>query len=114
MRRFYITALSVFAADRLTKALVIRSDALHHPLELIPNIFHLTLVMNRGMAFGLLRGGKVAFILFAIAASACIIRYVTRSPNVSGCGQVSLGLMLGGTIGNLVDRIRFGYVVDFL
>jgi len=86
-------------------------------------IFHLTLVHNSGAAFGFLKGGSVFFIgisISCIVAICCLLKNRTLFYRFFACDahdrwiQCALGLILGGALGNLVDRLRFSYVVDFL
>ncbi|MFC1590237.1 signal peptidase II [Candidatus Omnitrophota bacterium] len=111
---FCLAAAAVFAADWLTKMVVTRAMTPDESIAIVPGVFHITLIMNKGMAFGLLQGGQAVFIGIALLAIAVILLHVFRSRSVDALGQLSLGLILGGTFGNLLDRIRLGYVVDFL
>ena len=84
-------------------------------LPLLPPVLHLTYVQNTGAAFGLFRGWAVMF----VAASVLIIGWIARQllrPSAPWPRSVlwGYGLVLGGAVGNLLDRIRLGYVVDFL
>jgi len=113
LRVFLIAAL-VFAADRLTKYLVIRSLAPGRTIGIIPDIFHITTVFNSGTAFGLLKNCTVFFIVFSFAAIALMLLIIFRASRLNMPSTVSLALILGGAAGNLVDRLKFGYVIDFL
>lgn len=114
--RLYLLLLasSVFILDRVTKfaALAALSDG--RSVKVLPGIFHLTLVLNKGAAFGLLRDQRMFFILLSIFAVLFIIFYIRAKKNMGFVLSSALGLILAGTIGNLVDRIRFGCVIDFL
>jgi len=116
-RAAYLVAICVIALDQLTKAWVVYglNLPLHGHIDLTP-IFDLTLVWNRGMSFGFGAGhGDVArwgFSIFAIAIAGGVAwwsRTIER-PLLAW----TLGLLMGGAIGNVIDRIRFGAVVDFL
>ena len=110
----FAAAFAVLAADRVSKHVAMERLSAAGPLEVIPNVFHLTLVLNRGAAFGILQGGTVLFIVLTLLAAALIIVHTFRSSAISLPVASSLGLILGGAAGNLVDRVRFGYVIDFL
>lgn len=112
--RIFLAAGLVFAADRLTKYFIIKSLALGHSIKIIPGIFHITLVFNNGAAFGLLRDCAVFFIVFSFAAIALMLFIIYRAHRLDTLFAVSLALILGGAAGNLVDRLKFGYVIDFL
>ncbi len=111
------TALAVIVADQLTKvwAVAALSD---RPIDLIPDFFRLALIRNPGAAFGLLKGAGSVLALLALVAAAAIlvaIRRIDRRPDA-----LALGLVLGGAVGNLIDRLvrddglLSGRVVDFL
>lgn len=111
---FFSIALVVFAADQLSKVWVMRTFIPGETRVLIPRIFHLTYVQNPGAAFGLLAHRTTFFIV----ASLVMILFIIFSERLldrrySLC-RLALALQLGGALGNLFDRLRTGYVVDFL
>jgi len=108
-----IIVLSVILLDQTTKFLALRFLQLHTPVPLIKNFLNLTLVHNRGAAFGLLQNQLLLFVLISLFAVGLII-YSLKSKANSIILKLSLSLILGGAIGNLIDRLRFGFVVDFL
>ncbi len=110
---FWIAA-GVFFLDRFTKTAVINSIFLGTSVKIIPNIFHLTLVLNRGTAFGLFKGQRIFFISLSVAAIAAIVIYLLRHRDMNRARSLALGLVLGGAAGNLLDRVWFGPVIDFL
>lgn len=86
-------------------------------LPLIKNIFHLTLVYNTGIAFGLFKQQTALFILLSLTAIALILINILNEGKRNQLDRLywlGLSLILGGAMGNLVDRLRFGYVIDFL
>ncbi len=106
---FWSTALFVFALDRITKLLVRANIPLNSSIDF--NIFSFTNVMNTGTAFGLLKNASWFFVIFAAAVSVfLILKYKTFEDKL----QPILGLILGGAAGNLVDRLLYGAVVDFI
>ncbi len=106
-------ALTVLIVDQATKFLASRLLLLNRPLPVIDKFFSLTLVHNRGAAFGVFKGQVYIFVFFSLAAVGLIYRSIKRQ-NKNSLYTFSLGLLLGGAIGNLIDRITLGYVVDFL
>jgi signal peptidase II len=105
--------LIILSLDQLTKSLVTRNLSLSHSLPLIKGVFHLTLVHNRGAAFGILKNQIPLFIFTAILAIFLI--YSSLKNNRYGkFYSLSLSLILAGALGNLIDRSCFGYVIDFL
>ena len=108
-----IITISVLFLDQLTKFLAIKLLQLNTPVALIKNFLYLTLVHNRGAAFGMFKNQLLMFILVSIFAIV-IIFYYLKDKNHSIFAAISLSLILAGAIGNLIDRLRFGFVIDFL
>ncbi len=105
--------LTVLISDQLSKFFATRYLSLNNPLPVVNNFFSLTLVHNRGAAFGVLKGQFYLFILFSIIAIV-LIWVALKNQKKINLYVFSLCLLLGGTLGNLIDRISFGYVIDFL
>lgn len=109
----------VIILDQATKFLVEQKMALWQSIEIIPNFFHLTHVRNTGAAFGFLAGIRspgrtLFFVFFSLLAIGGII-YLLRGLRPDQRSMIfSLSLILGGAIGNLLDRLRLGEVIDFL
>lgn len=110
----WIFAALIFAVDQLTKALVKMHMAPNQSIPVIDNILHLTYVQNTGAAFSLLKGRVFFFVVVSFAVIAVIVYYLIRLPKEKKLFKFTLALVLGGAFGNLVDRLRFGYVVDFI
>jgi signal peptidase II len=111
---FFLVASLVVLLDQLTKAIVRDNLALG---ESWPNeswLVKITHVTNTGAAFGMLQGQDVFLTVTAIFGMAAIIFYYAFPPTEHALIRLSLGLLLGGAIGNLIDRIRFGAVTDFI
>lgn len=104
----------ILVLDRITKFLATQRLALHESYPVVRNVFHVTLVHNRGAAFGILKNQLPFFILTALIAIALIIDNLRRPEQESRIKATALSLVLSGAIGNLIDRIWFGYVIDFL
>lgn len=112
-------AVSVVVVDQLTKMWVMATFALHEQLSVIPGFFNLVYVTNTGAAFGFLAGDKtllrqVFFVTVAIAALIVIAFAYNHLKKQSRIFIYALGLIAGGALGNLIDRLRFGSVIDFL
>lgn len=111
---FLFLAGFVLLLDQLTKAWILSHLSVGQSEPLLPNIFHLTLVENRGIAFGLFYNFDQ--ILFPAITLSIIVLVVMgfRSHAFLLRIQWAIGLILGGAVGNWIDRMRFGAVIDFL
>ena len=121
MKRFHYMAISavVIILDIWTKWLVLARIDLHEAIPVIPNFFQLVHVRNTGAAFGIGANASSSLVPLllnagAIAVFCVVVVYALRSAVTDRLLQIGLHLILGGAIGNLLDRFRFGYVVDFL
>ncbi len=116
---FLAIAALVLLLDQLTKAWIISTLRIHESFAVIGGFFNITHVRNPGAAFGFLAGASPAFryvffLAVTVAAIALILHYL-RTTRIEDLSLVfSLALILAGAVGNLIDRIRFGAVVDFL
>ena len=109
----FIITTSVLFLDQLTKFLATRFLQLNTPVGLIKNFLYLTLVHNRGAAFGMFRNQLLMFVFISIFAIVVIFYYL-KNKHHSVFSSISLSLILAGAMGNLIDRLRFGFVIDFL
>ena len=112
-------ALFIVALDQVVKALVRRSLALSESVTVIPGFFDLTRVHNSGAAFGLMNGvdfpfKTAALACVALAALGGLAAYAASLPSEQWLARMGLALILGGAAGNLIDRIAWGYVLDFV
>ena len=103
----------VVAIDQLSKMLVSNNLSLGQSQQIIKGIFYLTLVHNTGAAFSIFKDQALVFIVISVLAILSIVIYLKKSKRIF-IQDIALSLILGGALGNLVDRLRFGYVVDFL
>jgi len=116
---FYLIALGIVLLDQATKALIVRTMRLGESIPVVPGFFDIVFVLNPGAAFGFLAGLPAGlrgplFTLISLAAVVLIIVYRTRYLRHNRLASAALALILGGAIGNLIDRLRYGMVVDFL
>ena len=110
---------TVLILDQLTKWQVTRTLRLHESISIISDLFSITYIRNSGAAFGILAGSHSGFrlVFFGITTAVALALlgtiYVRLSP-ADWLGQVSVAAIFGGAVGNLIDRVRFGEVIDFL
>jgi signal peptidase II len=109
-----VVALLVFCADQITKAIVTRTLAHGNVVVILGGAAQLEYARNTGAAFSLFRAGGALFAVIAIVVSAGILVYYRRTSGSPFLVRLALGGILGGALGNLVDRVRLGYVVDFI
>ncbi len=119
----YGLALVVIVLDQLTKLLVLNAIGIEpvsairdgtHIAEVLPPVFNLTYVLNTGVSFGLFGGGAGRWVLSVFSIVVAIVLAVWALRTRRGLLLAAIGLIMGGAIGNVIDRIRFGGVVDFL
>ena len=111
-----VAALAILA-DQITKAYVVAHLDLHAswmPLDFLESIFRFTHVHNTGAAFGLFPEGGSFFLIIAVLVSSFILYYYRQLPAGAWLVRLALGLQLGGALGNVIDRVHRGYVVDFM
>jgi len=111
MRNFYLIASLVFILDRLTKHLVLLAD--YHRIELLP-FLALVKIWNKGVAFGLFSSADAANLIFALASALALVVVLYLSRRADALAKLGYGLIFGGGLANLVDRIVFGGVLDFI
>ena len=110
-----IIAASVLFLDQLTKFLATKYLSFNQSLPLVKGVLYLSLVRNRGAAFGMLKGLNIFFILAALAAITLIYLNLKKLGwRRIAITTASLSLILAGALGNLIDRLAFGYVIDFI
>ena len=113
MRVLFISLL-VVVIDQVSKLAVRFYLEYGKPYQVLGDFFKLTYIENPGMAFGIRFGGQRFFTTFAILATVVILVYIFKAKSERFSLRFSLALILGGAIGNLIDRFLYGKVVDFL
>jgi len=115
---YFLIAVLVLIADQWTKHWAQTSLKPVVLIEVIPGLFRFTYATNRGVAFSLFADSELnvpmIFASISIIAALVVLFYLARTPDGKGRMQIALSLLLAGIIGNLIDRLRFGEVVDFL
>ena len=109
---YILTIIALIVIDQISKYLALNNLANIGSIPIIENIFHLTYVENRGAAFGMLENNQIIFVIVALAASIFGLYYLhTKKINV--IGKTGIILIISGAIGNAIDRLRLGFVVDY-
>ncbi|PLS06482.1 signal peptidase II [Neobacillus cucumis] len=111
---YYLIAIFVILLDQFTKWLIVKNMFLGESITIIDNVLYITSHRNRGAAWGILQGQMWLFYVITIVVIVAIIYYLYKAARGKMLLGVSLALMLGGAIGNFIDRVLRKEVVDFI
>ncbi|MEI7026769.1 signal peptidase II [Paenibacillus sp. y28] len=112
---YYVVAIVIFALDQVTKYVIVTNMALYESRAVIGEFFTITSHRNRGAAFGILQNQRWFFIVITLVVVVGIVYYLNRSVREKKrLLPAALALLLGGALGNFIDRALYGEVVDFL
>lgn len=109
----FIIVLTILLLDQVSKIVITRNLLYGESIPIIKGIFHFTLIHNRGAAFGILRN-QIPLLTVTSAVAVILIYFSLRRKKQGKIYNISLTLILAGALGNLIDRLFFGYVIDFL
>ena len=109
-----IISIILLCIDQISKLLVVNLLTKTNSITIIKNFFYLTYINNDGAAFSILVGKRIFLILIAVLVIVMLIRYIKKNNIQNKLELVSLALIIGGSLGNLMDRVVRGYVIDFL
>jgi signal peptidase II len=113
MHWYYVIALIIIGIDQLTKWIVVKSMELGEQITIIENFFYLTSHRNSGAAWGILEGQMIFFYIVTVIVVIGIIYYMQKYAKYDKLLAIGLSLILGGAIGNFIDRVFHQEVVDF-
>ncbi len=117
MRKFYIWSIALFVLflgiDLLTKVWVVSNFALHESMN-VCSFFSFTYIRNQGAAWGMFQGAHILLAIFGILATIACILFRKKLFGANPWNLIPLGILCSGIIGNMLDRLLRGYVVDFL
>jgi len=114
MKRYYFIALIVIVIDQLSKALIVKNMELYERIELIENLLYITSFRNKGAAWGILQNQMAFFYIITIIVIIGLIYYLHRHAKGKAGQSVAIAFILGGAIGNFIDRLFRKEVVDFI
>ncbi len=114
MIKIIILSLICLIIDQITKILVIKLIPLSDSVEIIKNFFYIIPTNNTGAAFSILIGQRIFLILITIAILAFLIQYIKKNKIERKIDIISFSFIIGGSLGNLIDRIIRGSVIDFI
>ena len=112
--KIYTICVWTLLCDQIIKMLITLKLTLHQVVVIIPHFFELYYVTNTGAAFSILKNKQYLFIGFSIIIFILLQQYIKREQIKSSLEIMGLGLFMGGLVGNLVDRLLYGYVIDYL
>ena len=110
----YSISFIVLSLDQIIKVLIINNMSLHQEIKIIPNFFSLYYVENPGAAFSILGNQTLLLIIISVICLILIKEYIKKEKDFTKLSIISLGMIIGGTIGNLFDRILYKAVIDYL
>ncbi len=110
----FLLCAGIVALDQITKYLTVANIGLGETLPLWPGVVHLTYVRNEGMSFSLLSGARWFFVVVTILVLLFALYVIVKKWVTHPFGLLSLSAVLGGAVGNLIDRVLHGYVVDMI
>ena len=111
----FIVSIIIIILDQISKSFAIKYLKGKRPYVIIENFFQLNYVENKGAAFGILQNKRILFVIITLIVIIFLTFYLGKHYNqLNKYIRITLALLLGGATGNLIDRIKFGYVVDFI
>lgn len=113
MKRLWITAIALLV-DLSTKWLVTSRFELWDSVDVLGDFFRLTYIQNPGAVFGIRLGSGTVHLVLSLIAMAAVVSMLVKTPPEDRWGGTGLALVLGGALGNILDRLRYGVVIDFL
>ena len=112
-KRIVRVSLTVLFIDIISKLLISHFMIVNESIDVINNFLYLTYVKNDGVAFSLLGGNRVFIIIMCLIILGFIIYYIGNN-KINLLDSIGFGLVIGGALGNLIDRVIYGYVIDFI
>jgi len=113
-KKILIIALAAVLLDRTSKILIVANLDIGRPIIIIKNFFNFTYTYNEGSAWSMFSGQTIIIILITLAALFLLYKLLINEKKETRLKQIYYGLVFGGIIGNLIDRVLFAHVIDFL
>ena len=114
MKKIFLFSLIFVLLDFVVKIIINNNIALYDSINIIPNFFSITYVRNTGAAFSIMENNRVLFIIIAIIALILIYKYLIMNKVIDRYLMISYSMLVCGIIGNMIDRVIYGYVIDYL
>ena len=114
IEKIYLITLILFIVDFFVKRIVVKYVDLFKKIEVIPNFFYISYVQNTGAAWSILDNSTILLSLLSVVAFVIIGAYLKKIKEFNKWKIIAFGLLLGGILGNFIDRVMYGYVIDYL
>ena len=114
MKKIGIISLVFILIDFIVKIIVNSNMNVYDSIIIIPNFFSITYVRNIGAAFSIMENSRILFIIIGFVALILIYKYLIMNKVLNKYLMISYSMLIGGIIGNMIDRILYGYVIDYL
>ncbi len=114
MKRLGILSFILIIIDVIIKVIVDKCMNIYDTIKIIPNFFNIMYVRNTGAAFSIMENSRVLFIVIGIIAIYLIWRFFIKDKQLNNYYIVIYSMLIAGIIGNMIDRILYGYVIDYL
>ena len=114
MKRLTLFSIIFFVCDLLIKIIINNTIKIYSVVNIIPNFFVITNVRNIGAAFSILENNIIFLIVVSVVAIYLIYNFLIKQSNLSNYNIIAYSMLLGGIMGNLFDRVVYGYVIDYL
>lgn len=111
MKKIIRNAIILILIDQLVKQIV--TNNVYESISIIDNFFSLTYVKNTGAAFSILEGNRIIFIIGALISLFLIYKFLIKDEKINKTKEITYSLLISGIIGNMIDRIIYGYVIDY-
>lgn len=114
MKKILTTSFICILIDQIIKIIITTNLKFTESINVIKNFFRITYLQNNGAAFSILSGNRIFLILITLIALLIIYIFLIKNKNINKIEAICYGTLMGGIIGNLIDRVRLGYVIDYL
>lgn len=114
MKKILTTSFICILIDQIIKIIITTNLKFTESINVIKNFFRITYLRNNGAAFSILSGNRIFLILITLIALLIIYIFLIKNKNINKIETICYGTLIGGIIGNLIDRVRLGYVIDYL
>ena len=113
-KKIFIIGIIGLLLDRASKIIISKKLLLHKSITLIPRVLYITYEKNDGAAWSILSGNRLLLIIVSFIVLVAFIYYLIKEKNINVIESISYAFILSGIVGNLIDRICYGYVIDFI